>query len=196
MLTFSTPEDRQFKPASVGRPTMFSKVRIVDGSGRQMPPGESGEILGSAPAAAIGYYDNPEKSAQTFRDGWVHTGDIGYLDAEGYLFISGRLKEVIVTGGQNVHAAEVEETILSFPGIVECAVIGLPDPLWGESVTAVVVPAGDTQIDGEALIRFCHDRLAGFKTPKRVLQSEALPRTPTGKVQKFKLVEQYAKAGG
>ncbi|WP_410963967.1 AMP-binding enzyme, partial [Salmonella sp. SAL4448] len=91
----------------------------------------------------------------------------GYLDDEGYLFISGRLKEVIVTGGQNVHAAEIEELILTYPGVADCTVIGLPDPLWGEAVTAVVVPAGDP-IDAAALIAFCHARLAGFKTPKSV----------------------------
>ncbi|MCY1401634.1 Long-chain-fatty-acid--CoA ligase FadD13 [compost metagenome] len=192
-LVLSTPEDRAHKPGSVGRPVLYSQLRIVDAQDRDLPVGQPGEILGRCPAAVTAYYDNPEKSAETFRDGWVHTGDIGYLDEEGYLFISGRLKEVIVTGGQNVHAAEVEETILAVPGIAECAVIGLPDPLWGESVTAVVVPAGDEPVDGDAVIRYCHARLAGFKTPKRVIQQhDPLPRTPTGKVQKFKLVERYA----
>ncbi|MNZ85610.1 Long-chain-fatty-acid--CoA ligase FadD13 [compost metagenome] len=192
-LVLSTPEDRARRPGSVGRLILHSQLRIVDLQGRDLPTGQPGEILGRCPAAVTAYYDNPEKSAETFRDGWVHTGDIGYLDEEGYLFISGRLKEVIVTGGQNVHAAEVEETILAVPGIAECAVIGLPDPLWGESVTAVVVPAGNEPVDGDAVIRYCHARLAGFKTPKRVIQQhEPLPRTPTGKVQKFKLVERYA----
>lgn len=191
-LVLSTPEDRERKPGSVGRPILHSQVRIVDLQGNDLPPGQPGEILGRCPAAVTAYYENPEKSAETFRDGWVHTGDIGYLDAESYLFISGRLKEVIVTGGQNVHAAEVEELILGFPGVADCSVIGLPDPLWGEAVTAVVVPAG-AAIDGEALIEHCRAHLAGFKTPKRVLQQDdPLPRTPTGKVQKFRLVERYS----
>ncbi|MDN7141229.1 AMP-binding protein [Pseudomonas sp. JQ170] len=190
-LTLSTPEDRQRKPASAGRQVLYSNVRIVDAQGNDLPAGQPGEIYGRSPNAVTAYYDSPAKTAETFQGGWVHTGDIGYLDDEGYLFISGRLKEVIVTGGQNVHAAEIEELILTYPGVADCTVIGLPDPLWGEAVTAVVVPAGDP-IDAAALITFCHARLAGFKTPKSVLQqSDALPRTPTGKVQKFRLVERY-----
>ncbi len=190
-LVLSRPEDRLRKPGSVGRPVVFSEIRIVDSTGRDLHAGESGEILGRAPSAVTSYYDNPEQSAETFRDGWVHTGDIGYLDDEGYLYISGRLKEVIVTGGQNVYAVEVEELIQSFPGVAEAAVVGLPHPLWGEAVTAIVVPVGGSEIDGEALIKYCRTRLAGFKTPKRVVFCSDLPRTPTGKVQKFKLVERY-----
>jgi len=190
-IVLSTPEDRVRKPASVGRPILYSELKIVDASGCTLAAGEPGEILARCPAAVTEYYDNPEKSAQTFLDGWVHTGDIGLIDDEGYLHISGRLKEVIVTGGQNVHAAEVEELILSFPGIADVAVIGLPHPLWGEQVTAVIVPAPGAQVEADALIAYCHARLAGFKTPRRVIAGEALPRTPTGKVQKFKLVEQY-----
>ncbi|MNP38516.1 Long-chain-fatty-acid--CoA ligase FadD13 [compost metagenome] len=171
---------------------LFSEVRIVDPQGQDVAVGQPGEILGRSPNSVTAYFDNPAKSAETFRDGWIHTGDIGYLDEEGYLFISGRLKEVIVTGGQNVHAAEVEELILAYPGVADCAVIGLPDPLWGEAVTAVVVPQGE-MIDGDALIKYCHGHLAGFKTPKAVLQQrDPLPRTPTGKVQKFRLVERYS----
>ncbi|MNO42777.1 Long-chain-fatty-acid--CoA ligase FadD13 [compost metagenome] len=191
-LTLSTPADRLYKPASAGRLILFSEIRIVDSQGQDVAVGQPGEILGRSPNSVTAYYDNPAKSAETFRNGWVHTGDIGYFDEEGYLFISGRLKEVIVTGGQNVHAAEVEELILAYPGIAECAVIGLPDPLWGEAVTAVVVTQGES-IDGDALIRHCHAHLAGFKTPKAVLQQrDPLPRTPTGKVQKFRLVERYS----
>ncbi len=191
-LTLSTPEDRLRKPNSAGRLVLFSEVRIVDPQGQDVAVGQPGEILGRSPNSVTAYFDNPAKSAETFRDGWIHTGDIGYLDEEGYLFISGRLKEVIVTGGQNVHAAEVEELILAYPGVADCAVIGLPDPLWGEAVTAVVVPQGE-MIDGDALIKYCHGHLAGFKTPKAVLQQrDPLPRTPTGKVQKFRLVERYS----
>jgi acyl-CoA synthetase (AMP-forming)/AMP-acid ligase II len=190
-LTLSTPEDRQRKPASAGRQVLHSHVRIVDAQGNDLPAGQPGEIYGRSPNAVTAYFESPAKTAETFAGGWVHTGDIGYLDDEGYLFISGRLKEVIVTGGQNVHAAEIEELILTFPGVADCSVIGLPHPLWGEAVTAVVVPEGEP-IDADALIRFCHARLAGFKTPKSVLQqTDPLPRTPTGKVQKFRLVERY-----
>lgn len=191
-LVCSTPEDRVARPESIGRPIMFAEVKVVDANDRTLPAGEIGEICGRSPSTITEYFDNPAKTAETFRDGWLHTGDLGRLDEDGYLFISGRVKDLIITGGQNVHAAEVEAAILAFPGVADCAVIGLPDDLWGESVTAVVVPAAGATVDGEALKAFCRERLAGFKTPKRVLvQAEPLPRTPTGKVQKFLLVGQY-----
>lgn len=191
-LVVSTPEDRRARPDSVGRPIMFAEVRVVDAEGRDLPPGETGAIVGRSPSAVTAYFKNPEKTAETFRDGWLHTGDLGRIDEQGYLFINGRLKDVIVTGGQNVHAGEVEEAILSCAGVADCAVVGLSDPLWGEAVTAVVVPREGATLDPDAVIAHCRKTLAGFKTPKRVLlQSEPLPRTPTGKVQKFLLVERY-----
>jgi acyl-CoA synthetase (AMP-forming)/AMP-acid ligase II len=195
-LVLSTPEDRAVRPDSIGRPVMFAEIRVVDPSGRPVPVDEVGEICGRSPNTITEYFDNPAKTAETFRDGWLHTGDLGRIDADGYLYISGRVKDMIITGGQNVHAAEVEAALLAFPGVADCAVIGLPDALWGEAVTAVVVPAGGATIDGDALKAFCRERLAGFKTPKRVVvQTAALPRTPTGKVQKFLLVERYGAAG-
>lgn len=193
-LVVSTPDDRRLRPDSVGRPIMFAEVRIVDGDGRDLPPGQTGAVVGRSPSSVVAYHQNTQKTAETFRDGWLHTGDLGRLDEDGYLYINGRLKDVIVSGGQNVHAGEVEEALLALDGVADCAVIGLSDPLWGEAVTAVVVPAEGAQIDGEALIDGCRRTLAGFKTPKRVIvQSEPLPRTPTGKVQKFLLVERYEK---
>lgn len=191
-LVVSTPEDRLHRPDSVGQPILFAEVRVVDEAGHDVPTGQTGAVVGRSPGTVTGYYKNPGKTAETFRDGWLHTGDLGRLDEEGYLFINGRLKDVIVTGGQNVHAGEVEEAILGFAGVADCAVVGLPDPLWGESVSAVVVPAAGQAVDSDALLAWCRQRLAGFKTPKRVLlQAEPLPRTATGKVQKFLLVERY-----
>ena len=152
-------------------------------------PPDIGKILGRSPNAVTAYFENAEKSAETFRGGWVHTGDLGSLDDEGYLTIRGRKKDMIVTGGQNVHAAEVEEIILEFPGVAECAVFGIPDDLWGERVTGLVVAQRDAKIDPRQLEEFCRRRLAGFKTPKEFFINEKpLPRTPTGKVQKFLLV--------
>ena len=194
-LVASTPEDRAKKPDSVGQVSLFAEVRIVDAEGNDMPVNEIGEIIGRSPNSITEYFDNAEKSAETFRNGWLHTGDLGRLDGDGYLYICGRLKDMIITGGQNVHSAEVEEALHSFPGVADCAVIGLPDDLWGERVSAIVVPAAGANIDTEALKHFCRERLAGFKTPKEIfIQAEPLPRTPTGKVQKFLLVEQYGKA--
>ena len=193
-LVVSTPEDRARRPESVGRAVLFAEVRIVDDAGRPLPPGELGEVIGRSPNSVTSYWQNPEKSAETFRDGWIHTGDLGRIDEEGYLFISGRKKDMIITGGQNVHASEVESAVLDCEGVADCAVVGLPDDFWGERVAAVIVAAEGTSVDGDAVIRACRSRLAGFKTPKEVIvQAEPLPRTPTGKVQKFLLVERYGR---
>ncbi|MFT3799726.1 MAG: AMP-binding protein [Burkholderiaceae bacterium] len=192
-LVVSTPRDRVRRPDSVGRPILFAELRIVDEAGRDVPVGQTGAVIGRSPGTVAGYFNNPGKTAETFRDGWLHTGDLGRLDDEGYLYINGRLKDVIVTGGQNVHAGEVEEAILGCDGVADCAVVGLPDPLWGEVVTAIVVPHDGRKVSEAEVIAHCRASLAGFKTPKRVLiRDDALPRTPTGKVQKFRLVEQYA----
>ena len=193
-LVVSGPKDRKVRPDSVGRTMLFCDVRVVGADGKELPRGETGAIIGRSPGSVCAYYNNPAKTAETFVDGWLHTGDLGRMDEDGYLFINGRLKDMIISGGQNVHAGEVEETILSVAGIVDCAVIGLSDPMWGEAVTAVVVPAPGEQVDEAAVLAHCRKSLAGFKTPKRVIvQDEALPRTPTGKVQKFLLVDRYQK---
>jgi len=191
-LVVSTPEDRAQRPDSVGRAIMFAEIRIVTPDGKAAKANEIGEIVGRAPYSTTAYYENPGKTAETFRSGWLHTGDLGRTDEDGYLFICGRLKDMIITGGQNVHSAEVEEAILSFPGVADCAVVGLPDDLWGERVTAIVVRKQDNEINADALRQFCRQRLAGFKTPKDIhLRDKPLPRTPTGKLQKFLLVEEY-----
>lgn len=191
-LVASTPEDRSRRPNSVGQPILFAEIRIVDFAGNELPAGEPGVILGRSPGGVTAYYNNPEKTAETFRDGWINTGDVGYVDEAGYLFISGRTKDVIVTGGQNVHAGEVEAAILDFPGVAACAVVGLPDDLWGERVSAIVVPAEGQQLQADDIIGWCRKSLAGFKTLKQIVfQDEPLPQTPTGKIRKFMLVERY-----
>ena len=192
VLTASTPEDRARRPDSVGQPVFFAEVRIERSDGAGAAPGELGEVLGRSPNTVTGYFDNAAKTAETFRGGWVRTGDLGSVDEEGYLFLRGRVKDLVITGGQNVHAAEVEEAILRLPGVAECAVFGLPDDLWGERVAAVVV-ATTPAVSAAAVEAACRERLAGFKVPRTiVLQEEPLPRTPTGKVQKFLLVERHA----
>lgn len=192
-LVVSTPEDRRRNPGSQGKPTLFSDLRIVDDSGKPLPAGSHGEIIGRSPNAVTAYFGNPEKTAETFRNGWVHTGDIGFIDAEGFLTISGRKKEMIVSGGQNIHSAEVEEILLAHPGVADAAVFALPDPVWGEKVAALIVPAAGGEADDAALEAWCRERLAGFKIPRAIFrQAEPLPRTPTGKIQKFLLVERFA----
>ena len=187
-LTVSTPTDRVRRPGSVGMPVLFADVKIVDASDEAVPVGEIGQILSRTPSSTTGYFQAPERSAETFRGGWFHTGDLGYFDQDGYLHVCGRVKDMIITGGQNVHAAEVEAALLRIPGVRECAVIGLPDDKWGERVTAVIV--ADVTLALESVQDFCRAMLAGFKIPRELfVQSEPLPRTPTGKVQKFLLVE-------
>jgi acyl-CoA synthetase (AMP-forming)/AMP-acid ligase II len=192
-LVVSGPSDRKKRPDSVGRVIPFAEIKIVDDRGNDLEPDQIGEIIGRSPNTVTTYFNNEEKSAETFRNGWVHTGDLGSLDQDGYLTIRGRKKDMIVTGGQNVHAAEVEEIILRHPGIADCAVFGLPDDLWGERVTSLVIPRKGTTIAADELQRFCRRLLAGFKVPKEfIFEDSALPRTPTGKVQKFLLVQRFA----
>ena len=193
-LTISTVADRERKPDSVGKPVLFAEVRIVGANGRDLPAGAIGEIVGRSPMGVTGYFQSPGKNAESFRDGWFHTGDLGRFDEDGYLYICGRVKDMIISGGQNVHSAEVEAVLLALPGVAECAVIGVPDDVWGERVTAVVVMRGAAP-RVEEVQDFCRHSLAGFKVPRRVhFQPEALPRTPTGKVQKYLLVERYRSA--
>lgn len=191
-LTVSTPSDRAARPESVGRAVLFGDVRIVDADGRDVPLGSVGEIVGRSPNGITGYHNNPAKNAEAFRKGWFHTGDLGRLDEAGYLYISGRVKDMIVSGGQNVYASEVEAALLTLNGVEDCAVFGLPDDTWGESVAAVLVTT--RTVTPEDVQAACRDLLAGFKLPRKVFcQTEALPRTPTGKVQKFLLVERHSR---
>jgi fatty-acyl-CoA synthase len=195
VLVHSTPQDRQLRPDSIGRVSLFSEVKVVGPDDRPVDVGEIGEIIGRSPNTVTSYFQNPAKSAETFRNGWVHTGDLGSFDAGGFLYIRGRKKDMIITGGQNVYAAEVEELLLRHDAVADCAVVGLPDDIWGERVAAVVVTKPGAPADANALQIFCREQLAGFKTPKQFFfQTDPLPRTLTGKVQKFMLVDKYRQA--
>jgi fatty-acyl-CoA synthase len=187
------PEEKSRAPRSVGRIMPYAEVRIVDSEGRDVPIGETGEVIGRHPATTAGYYKNEEKTKETFRDDWFHTGDLGRFDEEGFLYISGRTKDMIISGGQNIFAVEIENLLLTHPAVADCAVIGLPDDKWGEMVTAVCVKAKEAKVSEEDIIAFCKGKIAGFKAPKRVIWMEgALPRTPTGKVTKYILVKQFS----
>ncbi len=193
ILTMAKPADKERKPDSVGQVIHFAEVRVIGADGKAVPAGETGEVIGRAPGATACYYRDEKKSAITFRDGWVHTGDLGRFDEEGFLYLSGRIKDMIITGGQNVFSTEVESVLMSHPAVADCTVIGLPDPLWGEAVTAVVVKAPGAVVTEEELLQFCKARIAGFKTPKKVIWTDTpLPRTATGKVTKYVLVEKYS----
>lgn len=159
----------------------------MDRDGRLLPTGERGEIVVRGPLVMAGYHKNPEATAEASRHGWHHTGDIGYLDADNYLFIVDRAKDMIITGGFNVYSAEVEQTLLTHPAVQDCAVIGLPDDKWGERVTAVVqIHPGRTATAAE-LREFTKERLGAVKTPKQVEIWPDLPRSKIGKVLKAEI---------
>jgi acyl-CoA synthetase (AMP-forming)/AMP-acid ligase II len=197
-LTFLTHADHQralqgktHLLGSVGRALPATEIRIEDIQGRVLPPGEAGEIVVRGPQVMRGYWNAPEKTAETVRDGWLHTGDVGTMDSEGYVYIQDRLKDMVVTGGSNVYSIEVERVLQEHPAVAEVAVIGVPDPEWGESVLAVVVPKAGATVTLEALREFGRTRLGGYKLPRRMDISQALPRNPSGKILKHVLREPY-----
>ncbi|MBM3346874.1 MAG: long-chain fatty acid--CoA ligase [Betaproteobacteria bacterium] len=160
------------------------KVRIVDDDGRDLPQGEAGEIALQAPQTMLGYWNRPEATAESIRNGWLHTGDVGRFDADGYLYLVDRKKDMIISGGSNVYAREVEEALLGFKGIKEAAVIGLPHPKWGEMVTAVLVSESGQPLDEALLVDYCRNHLPDYRRPKRFAWVATLPRNAYGKVLK------------
>jgi acyl-CoA synthetase (AMP-forming)/AMP-acid ligase II len=176
---------------SAGRPAVGTAIRVLDATGSPAPPGEPGEIAARGPQLMSGYWQRPEETAQTLRDGWLRTGDIGRIDDDGYLFVEDRVKDMVVSGGENVYPRIVEDVLFAHPGIAEAAVIGVPDDRWGEAVKAVVVLRPGLTCTEDEILAFCRPRLAGFQRPRSVDFVEALPRTATGKVLKRLLREPY-----
>ena len=170
-----------------GRPIAGTDVRIVDEHGTEVAPGDSGEILVRGPQVANGYHNRPRETHDAFRDGWFRTGDVGCLDAEGYLFVLDRKKDMVITGGENVYTSEVEAAIYQHPGVHEVAVIGLRDERFGEALCAVVVAAPGYALTQEKIIAHCRGRIGGFKIPRRVKFVEALPKSAMGKILKQEL---------
>ena len=167
---------------SCGKPLPTIELRIVAPDGREQPRGTAGEIVVRGPVVTRGYWRRAEQSAEVLRDGWYHTGDVGTIDANGYLFIHDRIKDMIVTGGENVYPTEVENALMLHDGVLEVAVIGVPDERWGEAVKALVVPAERCVVDEATLIAFARTRLAGFKCPKSIDFVASLPRNASGKI--------------
>lgn len=192
-LTLLGPEDHMpgadpRKLRSVGRPMVDYDVRVVDPSGRECPPHTPGEIIAQGPNMMLGYWNRPEETSKAIGSGWMHTGDVGYYDEDGYLYISDRIKDMIVTGAENVYSIEVEDVLYRHPDVNECAVIGVPDEKWGERVHAIVVPEAGRKILADELIRFCRQHIAGYKCPKSVeIRTVPLPRSAAGKVLKVDL---------
>jgi fatty-acyl-CoA synthase len=191
LATVLRPEEHEARPASVGRPVSTVQTRIVDADMRDVPPGERGEIVHRSPQLLVGYWGRPDETEAAFEGGWFHSGDVGTMDAEGYITIVDRTKDVINTGGVLVASREVEDAILTHPAVSECAVVGLPDPRWVEAVTAVVVLRPGHAADEAALIEHARPNLAAFKLPKRVILAEGLPRNTAGKLLKRELRALY-----
>ncbi|UYM06401.1 AMP-binding protein [Solicola gregarius] len=187
--TLMTPADHRPGPQrrSAGRTAIHSELRVVDADDVDVPTGTPGEILLRGPGVMQGYWNDPDATTQVLRGGWVHTGDIGYLDEAGYVYVVDRVKDVIVVGGDNVHSTEVENALASHHDVAACAVIGVPDDGTGEQVHAVVVPRPGASPDPEQLAKHCAAYLAEFKVPKGWEFVEALPTSPTGKVLKREL---------
>jgi acyl-CoA synthetase (AMP-forming)/AMP-acid ligase II len=177
--------------SSVGRPNPLVQVEIMNDANEILPQGETGEICVRGDLVMKGYYKAPDKTAETIVDGWLHTGDVGHIDAEGCLHITDRKKDMIISGGFNVYPSEVEQVIWSHPAVQDCAVIGVPDEKWGEAVKAVVELNAGQAVTAEELITLCKDRLGSVKAPKSVDFVASLPRSPVGKVLKKDLRAQY-----
>ena len=177
--------------SSVGRPNALVRVEIMDDARRILGPGETGEICVRGDLVMKGYYKAPEKTAETIVDGWLHTGDVGHIDAAGFLHITDRKKDMIISGGFNVYPSEVEQVIWGHPAVRDCAVIGVPDEAWGEAVKAVVELNAGQQCDAAELISLCKQKLGSVKTPKTIDFVSTLPRSPVGKVLKKELRALY-----
>ena len=191
MGTTSIPETFDEKMDSIGIPDLTAEIRIVDANDNEVPVGQVGEIVMRTPAVMKGYFKDEAKTAETLRNGWLHTGDLGRVDEDGYYYFVDRVKDMIKSGGENVSSLEVEDTIMQYPKVAMAAVIGLPDDYWGEAVSAVVVPRPGQTLTPEELIAFCKQRMAGYKVPKRVFVAPSLPMTASGKVLKRQLREEY-----
>ena len=188
-MTIISPQEWRQKPGSVGRALPpGTRLRILDSEGKDCPPGEAGLVYGQ-PMLRFRYRGAPELDEQTWSGDWFTLGDVGYLDEDGYLFLTDRIKDMIISGGSNVYPAEVEAVLFNHPAVADCAVIGIPDPEFGERVLAIVEPRG--AVDEEEIVRFCREHLAHYKCPRSVELTEELPRDPNGKVRKRELREPY-----
>ena len=185
-----SPDEALHRVGSTGKPFFHTDVRIVGDDGTDVGVDEPGEVLVRGRHIMAGYWNRPEATASTIKDGWLYTGDIAVRDADGFVFIRDRIKDMIISGGENIYPAEIEDVLLAHPGIADAAVIGMPSPKWGESPLAVVVRA-DPELDEQAVLEHCNGKLARYKLPRRAVFTDVIPRNPTGKALKRVLREQF-----
>ena len=187
--------DAMRKLGSTGKAAAHCQLRLIGNDGKDVAQGSTGEILIKGDNIMSGYWQAPQATAAVLADGWFHSGDMGHQDGEGYLFVDGRSKEMIISGGENIYPAEIENLLIESPDIAEASVIGRPDERWGEIVVAVVVPKGDRSVSSETVLKMLEGRIARYKHPKEVVVVEALPKTALGKVRKEDVRKMVARAG-
>ncbi|MFD2044581.1 class I adenylate-forming enzyme family protein [Ornithinibacillus salinisoli] len=195
-ITVMPRDEISHRLESCGRTGAFVEMKIVDSDGKEVPTGEIGEIICKGSLVMRGYWNNEEATEKTLIDGWLQTGDLGWVDNEGYLHIVDRIKDVIISGGVNIYPREVEEVLNKHSGVKETCVIGIPDEKWGESIVAYVVPNGKEIIDAEELVELCKQHLASFKKPKEVHIVDSLPKSSYGKILKRELKKQHLETVG
>lgn len=183
--------DRERLLRSAGTPIAIAEVRIVDGDDNELPAGQVGEIVARGPMVMQGYWNRPRETEAALRNGWMHTGDGGHMDAQGFVYVVDRMKDMIVSGGENVYSAEVENAIARLPQVLMSAVIGVPDERWGERVHAVIVRREGASLEAGEVIAHCREQIAGYKCPRSVEFRDALPLSAAGKLQKFQLREPF-----
>ncbi|MDR6125006.1 acyl-CoA synthetase (AMP-forming)/AMP-acid ligase II [Bacillus sp. SLBN-46] len=181
------PEGHKNHLGKGGKPIFLTETRVVNEEGIDVLPGVIGEFIVRSPMVMKEYYKKPEETKSTLKDGWLYTGDLATIDEEGYITLVDRKKDMIISGGENVYSVEVESVLFEHPGILDAAIIGLPDEVWGEAVCAIVVPREGAVIDEQELRSFCRQKLAGYKVPRRIFIEEQLPRNASGKVLKYQL---------
>lgn len=177
------------KIGSIGTPLEGQDMKIVDANEKELPPGETGEIVVKGPNVMVGYYKNPEATAATIVNEWLHTGDLGHIDEDGFFYIVGRKKEMIIRGGENIYPKEIEEVLYQHADVVEAAVCGVPDKFYGEEVKAFIQLRPGSAKSEKDYLDYCFSKLARYKCPKSVAFVDEMPKTATGKIQKRKLIE-------